>query len=193
MREYPWFDFDQVDFVTSDTHFSHARISELADRPFSTVAEMDAALIGRWNDVVAPDSVVLHLGDLALGAIAESLPLTAHLHGRRLLVPGNHDRVSPATQSKRAIERFLPMYEAAGWEILPEVIEGTRGGYRIIASTIPTLATASPPIVTHHIAPAGMTASHFSTDTPTRATTARMAISSTWESTHTTSRRSRSA
>lgn len=137
MREYPWFDFDQVDFVTSDTHFSHARISELADRPFSTVAEMDAALIGRWNDVVAPDSVVLHLGDLALGAIAESLPLTAHLHGRRLLVPGNHDRVSPATQSKRAIERFLPMYEAAGWEILPEVVEGPRRGYRIIASHYP--------------------------------------------------------
>lgn len=43
----------------------------------------------------------------------------------------------PATQSKRAIERFLPMYEAAGWEILPEVIEGTRHGYRIIASHYP--------------------------------------------------------
>ena len=40
MREYPWFDFDQVDFVTSDTHFSHARISELAGRPYSTVEEM---------------------------------------------------------------------------------------------------------------------------------------------------------
>ena len=194
MREYPWFDFDQVDFVTSDTHFSHARISELADRPFSTVEEMDAALIRRWNDVVAPDSVVLHLGDLALGPIAESLPLTAHLHGRRFLVPGNHDRVSPATQPKRAIERFLPMYEAAGWEILPEVIEGTRHGYRIIASHYPpTRATASPPIATHHIARAGTTASRSSTDTPTRATTARMAISSTWASTHTTSHRSRSA
>lgn len=34
MNEYPWFDFDQVDFVTADTHFSHARISELADRRF---------------------------------------------------------------------------------------------------------------------------------------------------------------
>ncbi|WP_404444923.1 hypothetical protein LG315_13025 [Microbacterium marinum] len=37
----------------------------------------------------------------------------------------------------RAIERFLPKYEAAGWEILPEVIEGTRHGYRIIASHYP--------------------------------------------------------
>lgn len=82
-------------------------------------------------------SVILHLGDVALGPIEESIALTARLNGRRLLVPGNHDRVSPATQSKRAIERFLPMYEAAGWEILPEVIEGTRRGYGILASYYP--------------------------------------------------------
>ncbi len=134
MSEYPWFEFDTVDFVISDQHFSHARISELAERPFATVEEMDAALIRRWNEVVGPDDVVLHLGDLALGPIEESVGLTASLNGRRFLVPGNHDRVSPATQSKRAIERFTPLYEAAGWSILPEVIEGTRRGYRIRAS-----------------------------------------------------------
>lgn len=137
MREYPWFDFDQVDFVTADTHFSHARISELAGRPFATVEQMDAELIHRWNDTVGPDDVVLHLGDVALGPIQESLALTAQLHGRRFLVPGNHDRVSAATQSKRAIERFRPLYEAAGWTILPEVIEGTRHGYRLLASHYP--------------------------------------------------------
>jgi calcineurin-like phosphoesterase family protein len=137
MREYSWFDFDQVDFVTADTHFSHARISELADRPFATVEEMDAELVRRWNDAVAPDDLVLHLGDVALGPIQESLALTAQLHGRRFLVPGNHDRVSTATQSKRAIERFQPLYEAAGWTILPEVIEGTRDGYRLLASHYP--------------------------------------------------------
>ena len=38
--EYPTFDFDQIDFVTSDTHFSHARISELTERP--------SALSPRW-------------------------------------------------------------------------------------------------------------------------------------------------
>ncbi|PPH89828.1 metallophosphoesterase [Rathayibacter sp. AY1D5] len=137
MPEYTTFDFDQIDFVTSDTHFSHARISELTGRPFSTVAEMDAELIRRWNDTVAPESVVLHLGDLALGRIAESLPITAQLHGRRFLVPGNHDRVSPATQSNHAVERFTPLYLAAGWEILPEVITGTRAGHRVIKSHYP--------------------------------------------------------
>ena len=131
------FDFDQVDFVTSDHHFGHARISELAGRPFSSTDDMDAAPIERWNSTVPPDAVVLHLGDVALGPINDSVALTAQLNGRRLLVPGNHDRVSSATQSRRAIERFVPIYEAAGWVILPEIIEGTRRGHRLLASHYP--------------------------------------------------------
>ena len=131
------FDFDAVDFVTSDHHFGHARINELAGRPFSSVDEMNAAMIERWNALVGPDEVVLHLGDLALGPIEESIALTAKLNGRRFLVPGNHDRVSPATQSIRAIERFRAVYEAAGWTMLPEILEGTRGGTRILASHYP--------------------------------------------------------
>lgn len=135
--EYATFDFDQVDYVTSDTHFSHARISDLAARPFASAAEMDAELVRRWNRTVGPDDVVLHLGDVALGLIAESIPLTASLNGRKFLVPGNHDRVSPATQSRVAIERFKPLYEQAGWTILPEVIEGARLGIRVLASHYP--------------------------------------------------------
>lgn len=135
--EYPMFDFDQVDYITSDTHFSHARISALAARPFGSVADMDAELIRRWNQTVAPADVVLHLGDVALGPITESLPLTSQLNGRRLLVPGNHDRISPATQSRRAIARFAPLYEQAGWTILPEIIQGSRRGARILASPYP--------------------------------------------------------
>lgn len=135
--EYPTFDFDQVDYVTSDTHFSHARISELAARPFASAAEMDSKLIRRWNETVAPTDTVLHLGDVALGPIADSLQLTAQLNGRKLLVPGNHDRVSPATQSRRAVERFTPLYEQAGWIILPEIIQGTRRGIQILASHYP--------------------------------------------------------
>ena len=137
MNEYPNVDFDKVDFVTSDHHFGHARISELAGRPFSTVEEMNAALIDRWNAVVPPDAVVLHLGDVALGSINDSVALTAQLNGRRFLVPGNHDRVSSATQSRNAIERFAPIYEAAGWVILPEIVEGTRRGRRLVASHYP--------------------------------------------------------
>ncbi|KXZ59118.1 hypothetical protein Mlaev_02407 [Microbacterium laevaniformans] len=124
-------------YVTADTHFDHARISELAERPFTTVDDMNTELVRSWNEVVSPTDVVLHLGDVALGPIEESIGLTAQLNGCRYLVPGNHDRVSPATQSRKAIERFAPLYEAAGWTILPEVIEGTRRGYRILASHYP--------------------------------------------------------
>lgn len=131
------FDFDEVGFVTSDHHFGHARICELAGRPFSSVEEMNAVMIERWNALVGPDDVVLHLGDLALGPIVQSVALTARLNGKRLLVPGNHDRVSPATQSNRAVERFRPVYEDAGWTILPEILDGRRRGARLLASHYP--------------------------------------------------------
>lgn len=131
------FEFDAVDFVTSDTHFGHARIIELAHRPFADVNEMDDELVRRWNAVVAPGDVVLHLGDVALGPISMSLQITERLNGKRLLIPGNHDRVSPATQTKNGVARFTPVYEAAGWEILPEIVSGTRRGRRLIASHYP--------------------------------------------------------
>lgn len=141
---YPRFDFDAVDFVTSDTHFGHARISELAQRPFSTVEEMDAELIRRWNETVPPNAVVLHLGDLALGPIEGSVARTAALHGRKYLVPGNHDRVSPATQTRKAVERFSPMYEDAGWTILPEIVQGARRGRMLLASHYPYEGDSQP-------------------------------------------------
>ena len=128
---------DSVDFVTADHHFGHVRIGELAQRPFASVTEMDVEMVARWNAVVGPDDVVLHLGDVALGDLEASLALTATLNGRRFLVPGNHDRASPARQSKKAIERFLPLYEAAGWTVLPEIVTGTRHCHALLVSHYP--------------------------------------------------------
>lgn len=79
-------------FYTSDTHFGHERILELCERPFSDVTRMNEALIERWNNVVQPEDTVYHLGDVALGKIAESLPLISRLNGYKILVLGNHDR-----------------------------------------------------------------------------------------------------
>jgi hypothetical protein len=41
-------------FFTSDHHFGHKRIIELAKRPFTSVDEMDEYMIVRWNDRVKP-------------------------------------------------------------------------------------------------------------------------------------------
>ncbi|MER3388560.1 MAG: metallophosphoesterase [Microcella sp.] len=138
------FNFDQCDFVTSDSHFGHARIIELAGRPFESTEEMDEELILRWNQTVGRQDVVLHLGDLALGSILKSIRLTGKLNGRRLLVPGNHDRVSPSTQCEAAISRFTPIYEEAGWTILPEVVMGSRRGHPLQASHYPFEGDSGP-------------------------------------------------
>lgn len=132
------FEFDHVDFVTSDHHFGHARIIELAERPFSCLAEMDEALISKWNGAVGRDDVVLHLGDLALGKREESIGITAALNGRKFLVPGNHDTISSVYRSSQANrQRTRDLLAQTAWEVLPEIVVGTRGGHRILASHFP--------------------------------------------------------
>lgn len=79
-------------FITSDIHFSHARICEYAGRPWDTVEEMNEGLIANWNSVVGQDDHVIVAGDVAMGKIAESLPLVSRLNGTKTLVVGNHDR-----------------------------------------------------------------------------------------------------
>lgn len=132
------FDLSAVNFVTSDTHFGHARIIELCDRPFKDVEEMNAELIHRWNSVVGPDDTVLHLGDLALGQREHSIGLTAALHGRKLIVPGNHDVFWPhygASAQNKALGTEL--LERAGWQLLPEQLTATLAGHEVLISHFP--------------------------------------------------------
>ena len=96
-------------WFTSDTHFGHARIIELCNRPFDSVDAMNEAIIDNWNAVVKPADIVFHLGDVAMGTLVESLPLVNRLNGHKVLVPGNHDRVF-AGNKKAYRDRFLPQY-----------------------------------------------------------------------------------
>ena len=96
-------------FFTSDTHLGHKNIIPLANRPFSSVEEMNETIISRWNYMVRPTDTVYHLGDVALGTIAESLPLVKRLNGRKMLIIGNHDRIFAANKV-RHIDRFMPIY-----------------------------------------------------------------------------------
>jgi calcineurin-like phosphoesterase family protein len=102
-------------WYTADLHLGHERIIELCDRPFSSVAEMNEAIIARWNERVEPGDTVWVLGDVALGPIEESLALVSRLKGHKILLGGNHDRLfagyGPAKQRIGWVER----YRAAGF------------------------------------------------------------------------------
>ena len=78
-------------WFTADTHFGHKNIIRLAHRPFSTVDEMDEAMIRRWNMVVNKDDEVWHLGDFCFGKRSRQEDILARLHGEKHLIFGNHD------------------------------------------------------------------------------------------------------
>lgn len=79
-------------FFTSDTHFGHAGALSLYRRPFASVAEMDAAMVERWNGVVGREDEVWHLGDFAIRQTpARVIELLDQLHGHKHLVTGNND------------------------------------------------------------------------------------------------------
>ena len=84
-------------FFCSDSHFSHYNICKYCHRPFQSRSDMDQTLIKNWNAVVPEDGIVVHCGDFMLPHnedIKEYNKYLNQLHGRVLLLRGNHDRAS---------------------------------------------------------------------------------------------------
>jgi calcineurin-like phosphoesterase family protein len=81
-----------VNFFSSDHHFFHANIIRYCNRPFSSVEEMNEALIQRWNAVVSPDDSVYYLGDMFMGQKKDWPGIRSRLNGLVFFVVGNHDR-----------------------------------------------------------------------------------------------------
>lgn len=109
-----------MQFFTSDTHFSHQNIIRFCDRPFKDTDHMDEEIIRRWNSVVSEDDTVWHLGDVALGPIATSLPKVGRLNGYKILVVGNHERIFGGESAKHR-DRFQPEYEKVFDEIYDNI------------------------------------------------------------------------
>ena len=98
-------------WVTSDNHFGHRNIINIQPRPEflvngePDVEMMNNTMITRWNELVNPDDVVYHVGDFCWnkGAMRSVLH---RLHGRIILIPGNHDK------ELLAAEEFRGRFEA---------------------------------------------------------------------------------
>lgn len=79
-------------YLTADPHFWHTNIIRYANRPFSSVEEMNDSLIGNWNSVVNEDDDVYILGDFVFGFRPAYLEYVLyHTLGNKYLILGNHD------------------------------------------------------------------------------------------------------
>lgn len=81
-------------FFTSDLHFNHNREFIFNERGFSSINEMNEAIVNNWNNVVEDNDDVYVLGDLMLGGSEGSetgVNLIKRLNGRIHIVIGNHD------------------------------------------------------------------------------------------------------
>ena len=97
---------------SSDQHFGHTNIIRYCGRPFVDTDAMAAAMVDRWNDVVADSDEVWMLGDLVMNQLAVNLAAhVARLKGRKILVPGNHDA---CWQGHRKGPRQVPAYYEIG-------------------------------------------------------------------------------
>ena len=92
-------------YFYSDPHFGHARILELAKRPFTSIAEHDFALARRYECKVASGDLVIWCGDVSfLGKRAEGIMRA--LPGHKVLCLGNHD-ISAASMAKRGFDAVV--------------------------------------------------------------------------------------
>ena len=78
-------------WFTSDTHFSHNQSFLYEPRDFTTVEEMNEAIIERWNSIVNPTDVVYHLGDTFLNDNEKGIECIKRLNGTIFLIFGNHE------------------------------------------------------------------------------------------------------
>jgi calcineurin-like phosphoesterase family protein len=76
-------------YYISDTHFGHANIIRLANRPYESIEHMDEDLIAKWNSRVGNGDLVYHLGDFAFRDVKR---YRKRLNGSIILIRGNHDK-----------------------------------------------------------------------------------------------------
>lgn len=98
-------------YFSSDHHFDHANILKYCpNRGHADVEAMNEDLVAKWNTVVTDADTVYYLGDFSMSA-PSMLKWTPRLNGKKVLIPGNHDKCF------KRHPQTCAMYESVGWEI----------------------------------------------------------------------------
>lgn len=77
-------------YITSDWHFCHNKPFIYEPRGFSSVQEMNEAIIENHNKIVKPEDTVYCLGDCMLNDDKEGCNCIHRLNGRIYIIAGNH-------------------------------------------------------------------------------------------------------
>lgn len=94
-------------WFTSDTHFGHKNILKFCpnSRPVASVEEHDERLIKNWQEQVAPQDRVYHLGDFFFCNGDRARQILDRLPGQIHFIHGNHDKVISSNHDIRS--RFV--------------------------------------------------------------------------------------
>lgn len=80
-------------WFTSDYHFDHKNILKFCpNRKFSSVEEMNRAIIDNHNELVGENDTVIFQGDFCFGNIDQWRQHRSQLNGDFILIRGNHDK-----------------------------------------------------------------------------------------------------
>lgn len=91
-------------YYISDLHIGHKNALVFDNRPFSTVDEMEKAIITNWNKCVVQSDDVYILGDIFYRYGGSRTKFLSKLCGRIHLIIGNHDGALLSDES--AMSRF---------------------------------------------------------------------------------------
>lgn len=70
---------------------NHKRVIQYSSRPWDTLEQMHEGLIKNWNARVGKEDRVFVLGDFSFGSKPQIRELVPRLHGKKILIKGNHD------------------------------------------------------------------------------------------------------
>ncbi len=87
-------------FYIADLHFGHSNVIRFDNRPFKSIQEMDKTIIDNWNSRVTDKDNVYILGDFSWYGEIDTLRILDMLNGHKILIKGNHDRISPKIARK---------------------------------------------------------------------------------------------